>query len=192
MQPLSKDEILRGYNRGEEKARGAVYTLYHDALLITVSRMTGDSSGAEDLVNDTFVEFYKEPRNFNEISDLRNFLFETAKNLCINTMIKRKKDEQKQEALEQRFQYSEEKFDADIAYAETRSLIFHCVERLPDKLRPVFRLRFFSDLTNEEVALKLKIAAKTVGNRYTEARQQLKWDLEKVQKFTIYLLNLLL
>ena len=192
MQPLSKDEILRGYNRGQENARGAVYTLYHDALLIAISRMTGDPSGAEDLVNDTFEAFYQEPRNFNELSNLRNYLFKTGKNLCINYMIKKEKDQKKQEGLEQRFQFSDEKFDADMAYAETRSLIFQCVERLPDKLKPVFRLRFFDQLTNEEVAQKLNIAIKTSYNRYSEARQQLKWDLEKVQRFTIYLLNLLL
>ncbi len=64
MQPLSNNEILRGFNRGEEKARNAVYDRYHDALLIMTRKMTSDSFSAEDLVNDTFEVFYEIQQNF--------------------------------------------------------------------------------------------------------------------------------
>jgi RNA polymerase sigma-70 factor (ECF subfamily) len=145
---------------------------------------------AEDLVNDTFVEFYKCTRTFEELKELRDFLFNTAKNLCINYLKKQEYDQKKYIELDARRLYNDEDFYADISYSETRSLLFKSVEDLPDKLKTVFRLRFFEDLPNVAVAHQLKIAVKTAYNRYYEARQQLKWDLERIQRFTLYLLNL--
>ncbi len=192
MQPLSKNEILRGFNRGDEKARNAVYDHYHDAILVLVKRMTNNSSYAEDLVNDVFRAFFEKSRNFDELSDLRNWLFQTGKNICINYSKKQQREQEKHDGFKQLSKYTDEDFYADIAYSETRALIFKSIEALPDKLKIVFRLRFFEDLSNDVVAERLNIAEKTVYNRYSEARQKLKWDLEKIQRFTIYLLNLLL
>jgi RNA polymerase sigma-70 factor (ECF subfamily) len=192
MQLLSKTEMLRGFNRGKEKPGNSVYEHYHDALLIMTKRITRDSPDAEDLVNDTFAAFYTGNRQFDEISDLRNFLFKTGKNLCINYLERQKLGQKKYAELQKRLPYTDEDFYADISYSETRALIFKSVEALPDKLKTVFRLRYFEDLPNEVVAERLNIAEQTVSNRYSEARQKLKWDLEQIKRFTIYLLNLFL
>jgi len=192
MQPLSNNEMLRGFNRGEEKARNAVYNHYHDALLAMIRRMTNNSSSAKDLVNDTFEVFYQESRTFDNLSDMRDFLFQTARNLCINHFKKQASDQKKHEGLEASRAYADEDFYADIHYSDTRDLLFKSIEALPDKLKTVFRLRFFEDLPNEAIAEQLNIAIKTAYNRYFDARKQLKWDLERIQRFTIYLLNLFL
>jgi RNA polymerase sigma factor (sigma-70 family) len=192
MQPLSNNELLRGFNRGEEKARNAVYYHYHDALLTMIRRMTNNSSSAEDLVNDAFEVFYKESRSFENLSDLRDFLFQTSRNLCINHFKKQASDQRKHEGLEARRAYADEDFYADIHYSETRDLLFKSVESLPDKLKTVFRLRYFEDLSNESIAEQLGVEVKTVYNRYFDARRMLKWDLERIQRFTLYLLNLFL
>jgi RNA polymerase sigma factor (sigma-70 family) len=192
MQPLSKIKMLRGFNLGKEKARNAVYYHYHDALLVMSRRITRDSPDAEDLVNDTFGVFFECPRSFDEISELRNFLFKTCSNLCINFLERQKLGQKKYAELQERHSYPDEDFYADISYSETRALIFKSVEALPDKLKTVFRLRYYEDLSNDDVAERLNIAVKTAYNRYSEARQKLKWDLEQIKRFTIYLLNLLL
>ena len=192
MQPLSKNQILRGFNRGEERARNSVYDLYQNALLVLTRRITGDYSNAEDLVNDTFEALYESNRQFSEISKLRDFLFQTARNICSNDLKKKERDQKKYEGFQERLSYTDEDFYADISYSETRALIFKRIEALPDKLKIVFRLRYFEDLSNDAVAEELGIAVKTAYNRYSEARQQLKWDLEQIKRFTLYLLNLLL
>src|SRR5450432_2155725 len=128
MQPLSKNQTLRGFNRGEEKARNSVYVLYHDALLVMTRRITRDSSSSEDLVNDTFEVLYKEDRNFNEISDLRDFLFQTARNICIDHLRDQERTQKKYAEWQERRAYTDENFYADINYSETRALLFKSVE----------------------------------------------------------------
>src|SRR5450432_2175748 len=95
MQPLSKNEILRGFNRNEEKARNAVYDRYHDALLVMMRKMTSDSSSAEDLVNDTFEVLYERNRHFDDLSQMRDFLFQTGRNICSNYLKKQERDQKK-------------------------------------------------------------------------------------------------
>jgi RNA polymerase sigma factor (sigma-70 family) len=192
MQPLTKNQILRGFNSGKERARNAVYDRYHDTLLVLTRRITRDSSNAEDLVNDTFMVLYKSNRQFDEISELRDFLFQTARNICINDLIKKERQQKKYAEFQERHSYPDEDFYADISYSETRALIFKCIENLEPKLKTVFRLRYFEGLSNDAVAEELNIAVKTAYNRYSEARQQLRWDLEQIKRFTLYLLNLLL
>lgn len=191
MQPLSKNQILRGFNRQEDAARGAVHELYHDALLSFARRLTRNSHDAEDLLHETFAVLYDKSRYFEQIGQLRNYLFETCKNIFINNQ-KRHMREKKHAESEQQSSYTDEDFDRDIIYSETRSLIFKCIEALPDKLKIVFRLRYFEELPNETVAERLHIAVKTVYNRYSDARKKLKWDLEQIKSFSLYLLNLFL
>jgi RNA polymerase sigma-70 factor (ECF subfamily) len=192
MQPLTKIEMLRGFNRGDERARNSVYVHYHDALLIMIRKITRDSSSAEDLVNDAFEVLYESNRNFEELSQLRDFLFQTARNICISYLKKQELTQKKYAEFRERLPYSDEDFYADIAYSETRALLFKSIETLPDRLKAVFRLRYFEQMSNEDMAQHLNIAVRTAYNRYHDARKQLKWDLEKIQRFTLYLLNLLL
>jgi RNA polymerase sigma factor (sigma-70 family) len=192
MQPLSNNEILRGFNRREEKARNAVYNRHHDALLVMFRKMTNNSSSAEDLVNDTFEVLYEGNRQFDDLSLLRDFLFQTGRNICSNHLKKQERDQKKHAEWLERRAYTDEDFYADISYSETRALLFKSVEALPDKLRTVFRLRYFEDLSQDVVAEQLNIAGQTVYNRYYEARKKLRWDLEQIKRFTIYLLNLFL
>jgi len=192
MQPLTPNEILRGFNRGQEKARNAVCDRYYDALLVMTRRISHNSSDSEDLVIDTFEAFFEINRTFDDLSQLRDFLFQTCKNICINHLKKEEKDQKKYADFQERHPYTNEDFDADICYSETRALIFKCIENLPEKLKTVFRLRYFDGLSNDAVAAELNIAVKTAYNRYSDARLQLKWDLEQIKRFTLYLLNLFL
>ena len=192
MQPLSNKEILRGFNRNEDKTRNAVYDRYHDALLVMFRKMTSNSSSAEDLVNDAFAVLYEGNRQFDDLSQMRDFLFQTGRNICVNHLKKQERDQKKHAEWQERRAYTDEDFYADISYSETRALVFKCIEALPDKLKVVFRLRYFGDLSNDVVAEQLNIAGQTVSNRYSEARRQLKWALEQIKRFTLYLLNLFL
>jgi RNA polymerase sigma factor (sigma-70 family) len=192
MQPLSNNELLRRFNRGKENARNAVYDRYHDALLIMTTKMTSDPFSGEDLVNDTFEVFYKESRTFDNLSDMRDLLFQIARKKSINYLKKQESDQKKHAEFEARHQYQDEDFYADINFSDTMALLFKSVEALPEKLKIVFRLRHFQDLSTEVVAEQLNISGKTVANRYSEAKQKLRWDLKRNQGFTIYLLNLFL
>jgi RNA polymerase sigma factor (sigma-70 family) len=192
MQPLTKNEILRGFNRNEDKARNAVYDRYHDALLVMIRKMTSDSSSAEDLVNDTFAVLYEGNRNFEDLSQMRDFLFQTGRNICIDHLRDQERTQKKYAEWQERHAYTDEDFYADISYSETRALLFKSVEALPDKLKTVFRLRYFEDYSIEVIAEQLNIAVQTVSNRYYESRQKLKWDLDQMKRFTLYLLNLFL
>ena len=144
----------------------------------------------EDLVNDTFEVLYEGNRRFDELSELRDFLFQTGKNICINHLKDQALTQKKYAEFGERRPYTEEDFYADISYSETRALIFKCIQALPAKLRLVFEMRYFDQLSNDAVAEELNIAIKTAYNRYSDARRQLKWDLEQIKRFTLYLLNL--
>ncbi len=192
MQPLSNNEILRGFNRGEEKARNAVYNHYHDALLAMMRKMTSNSSSAEDLVNDTFEVFYQSNKTFDNLSDMRDLLFQIARKKSINYLKKQESDQKKHAEFEARRPYQDVDFYADINFSDLMALLFKSVNALPEKLKIVFRLRHFQDLSTEVVAEQLNISGKTVANRYSEAKQKLRWDLKRNQGFTFYLLNLFL
>jgi RNA polymerase sigma-70 factor (ECF subfamily) len=48
------------------------------------------------------------------------------------------------------------------------------VEKLPAELREAFELRFYADLTNEEIAGQLGVSKDTVKRRFKEAKEVLK------------------
>ena len=192
MQPLSRPQLLRGFNRGEEKARGSIFEQYHDRLLNIARRLTGNSPDAEDLVNDAFEALYGHAGPFNQLKELRDFLFNSARNICINYLKRQEIIKKKHAELEEWLPFTDDDFYRAIDYSETRALIDQCIENLPEKIQTVFKLRYFEHWSNGLVANRLKLPEKTVSNRYTEARKKLKWDLEQIRRFTIYLLNFFL
>jgi RNA polymerase sigma factor (sigma-70 family) len=192
MQPLLRSQLLRGFNRGEEKARGSIFEEYHDRLLTLARRLTSNSPDSEDLVNDAFEILYGRSQPFKELSELRDFLFHSARNVCIDHRRRQEIVKKKYAELEEWVPFTDGDFYRAIDYSETRALIDKCIENLPTNIQTVFKLRYFENWSSGMIANQLHIPEKTVSNRYTEARKKLRWDLEQIRRFTIYLLNFFL
>lgn len=159
------------------QAEAAIYR----PLLHTIAyKIVGCSAIAEDLVQDTFLNWFKNERQ--EVKDAKAYLISSVRNLSLNHL-KKKKDELFENLAPNLPSFS---INTDISYLDIKQEISSSLAVLLKKLAPAERAVFvLKELFNFEYADLPVIVGKTSDNcRQLLSRAQQKLNQEK-ERFTL-------
>lgn len=151
--------------KSNEQEMKAIFDKYSRRIVLFCNGMIKNIEEAEDITIDVFVELWKRINDFKTESNIKAFLFITAKNKCLN-YIHRKK-------------IVTCELNAD--YAEINAIvmdnlyehIYKEVEKLPNRQKGIIK-GYLSGLTAHEISKKLGISYKTVCNVKVEVIKKLK------------------
>ena len=154
-------------------------------LLAVARRIVGTEEDARDVVQDAFLNAFKNLDRFEGNSKLSTWLHRIAVNAALMKLRTRKrKPEQPIDALlpafledghhEERFQSWEEPVDKALERAETRDLVRRQIDALPESYRTVLVLRDIEGLDTEETARMLGLSVNATKIRLHRARQALR------------------
>lgn len=156
-----------------------VFKLYYPRLCDFASRLlNNDLEGVEDVVQDAFIIYHQHVKEVsNNAVAIKNYLYTTVKNACLkihrhNKIIQKYHDAVKLEAL------SEEYLLDALIHAEIVGEVLKTLKSLPDGCAEVFKMGYFDDLSNQEIADKLKISIHTVKSQKRRALDLLKTKLK--------------
>lgn len=149
-------------------------SLYGNTLSRLCFSLCRNNHDASDLYQDTWLKAYTS-YDINKINDFEKWLYA----ICVNRFkdIYRKKLRMPQEI---QFETNDHKdaFMASIADIDTYNEddyteLYNAIEQLPEKLRVVISLRYFSDMSCSEVSEVLGISVTAVTTRLSRAVKQL-------------------
>lgn len=170
--------LVFGIRNGKEDAAEAFVRKYYSEILNYCFVRTGDFMHAEDLTQQTFLNFFKGIGRYEHRGKAKNFLYVTAGNLCKNFY------EQKGR-LQETFMGEEEWKAADAAgydpvwkTAEKIS-IREALLQLPEEQREVVLLYYFQELKIKEIAAVLGQTQSNIKYRLKAAKDKLKEILRK-------------
>jgi len=181
--PLERDEAL--YQRvlsGDSQALASLAERYYTPLLAFLTRMTGQRQTAEDLVQETFIRMIKyhgpAPLNF------RPWIYRIANNLARDhfrsSIVRREVAPDLDEATEEGLLDETQDAERMAIQAEYHSQVAALLQRLPSTQREVLVLRFYHDLSLEEIGEITDAPIGTVKSRLfhglRHARQLLELD----------------
>jgi RNA polymerase sigma factor (sigma-70 family) len=89
MQPLTKQQIVGGFNRPEPRAVSWIFDEYQPGVFTIVRRLTGISPDTDDLVAEVFTRLMENPGRFPNLARIKYFLLLTARNTCLNHIKRR-------------------------------------------------------------------------------------------------------
>lgn len=148
---------------------------YHTACLVA-SRYLYDNQEIEDIVQEVFVKIWEKRKAIKIQSNLKNYLFNSVKNTCINH-VQRKKEiiaGFDQAGLQQWENEAGDQFISE----EFASKINQAIETLPPQCKKIFLLAFIDDLSYQETADALGLSKNTVktqmGIAYKLLREKLR------------------
>lgn len=146
-----------------------------------------DLSISEDLVQDVFFNLWKNRKSLEIRTSTRNFLVTNVKNSCID-YLRRKEVEARYTAAQS--QNSDSMYDTEDLYiiSELEENINKALAKLPDKIRIVFEMNRFQDLTYAEIAQQKEISVKTVEAYMTKALKHLREELKDYLPFILLFL----
>ncbi|MFT6958034.1 MAG: RNA polymerase sigma-70 factor (family 1) [Halieaceae bacterium] len=155
----------------------------YDSLVRFLSSKVRDSDEAQDLAQDAFYKVMS-VENAEKLEHVRAYLFQTASNLALNRIRKRKHQEAYKRSVESNLNPEREGMIASPERAAAATEQLQQVERvlngLPRKCRRAFLLHRTRHLSYQQIAEEMGISVSTVEKYMIRAlgqcRKKVQWD----------------
>jgi RNA polymerase sigma-70 factor (ECF subfamily) len=156
------------YKQGDDRAFRQLYELYSPGLFNYLVRLVSDWHRAEDMLVETFTKLARS--DLDERGTLKAWLYRVATNQCYKWFRKNKRQEMELSEdiwipLQQRDHIS--RFEREIKVQKM-------LHRLSDQHRVVIIMKFYNEMSYQEIADVLCIPLGTVKSRMHEAMKALR------------------
>lgn len=172
------DELVEKCKQGSSLSFKELYEQYVKAMYNTCLRIVNNATDAEDIVQESFIDAFRNIEGFNYKSTFGAWI----KRIVINKSINHLRDKKLKlvdigqsniSELENEEEINEENIQFKVAE------IKKAVSMLPDGYRTVFTLNAFEGYDYEEIAEILKITATTARTQYHRAKKQLLFVIKR-------------
>jgi RNA polymerase sigma-70 factor (ECF subfamily) len=169
MPKVTEDDIKNLLQSDAEKAFRMLVELYGSRLYWHIRRIVVIHDDADDALQNTFISVWKNLGAFRNESSLYTWLYSIATNEALSLIRKREKHSGVSlDSLEEYFSNSAEGstwFDGDEASIKLQNAIL----KLPDKQRLVFNMKYFDDMSYEEISQSLGTSVGALKASYHHA-----------------------
>ncbi|MDE5588249.1 MAG: RNA polymerase sigma factor [Acetatifactor sp.] len=152
---------------------------YKDGLILFLNRYVNNIHVAEELAEETFVRIVTRKPRFVAKYSFKTWLYTIGRNIAVNY----KKHEGKiaDASIDDMGNVSrdEEALEHSYLRKEQKIIVHRALSKINPDYGKVLYLKFFEDLTNEQIARVMKRNRRQVENLIYQAKQSLKAELEK-------------
>ncbi|PSL43810.1 RNA polymerase sigma-70 factor (ECF subfamily) [Chitinophaga niastensis] len=184
MSTSDNDTALLAYLKtGSLQAFRHFYFTYRHWLFLTAMTILKDEIESQELVQEFFIDFWQNDRyqkiDLTNIQTLKNFLFVSIKNRCLNQIAKdaTRKRRMKDIMLPEEYTLPNNKLENN----ELKELLEGAINQLPERQSQVFRLAYQEHKTRKEIAASMQISEETVKKQVANALKTLRAYLRKMQ-----------
>ncbi|GAH84149.1 unnamed protein product [marine sediment metagenome] len=164
------------YQAGDAAALEELVERYHGPLLYFVRRMVGDSRGAEDVLQDTWVAVVRNLRKLRNPDAFSAWLYRIARNKVYQRL--RKRD--RVLPLSQEVEATSAPEETGDFSADDAARVHECLERLRPEHREVLVLRFLEQMSYQDIATVVGCALGTVRSRIHYAKRALRREMKGI------------
>jgi RNA polymerase sigma-70 factor (ECF subfamily) len=172
-------QVLSRCREGDTEAFRDVIEAYKNPLYHLIFRWVGHQEGAEELLQDVFLKAFRQIKNFRGESKFSTWIFQIAMNRCRD--FHRSARTRKEEALDPDMPLvdSRPKEDELLQSRHEITRVRSAVESLPAIYREALSMRYFAEMSIEEIAKSLGEGLSNVKMRISRGLVKLKSKLEK-------------
>jgi RNA polymerase sigma-70 factor (ECF subfamily) len=179
---MEEAELVRKARLGDMDAFESLVRKYQQKVYALCRRLTGAHQSADDLAQETFIKAYFSLESFDESRPLYPWLRRIALNAGLNYVRRRGREKPFDDGLSDTGRHTlmraAEGPEQELERAELEAGFERAVAALPAEQRSVFVLRFYEDMSYDEIARELGLPLGTVMSRLNRARRRLRQLLE--------------
>lgn len=175
MESLLEDQLILRCKEGDSSAFGELIKGYKTQLFTYLVRLSGNSTMAEDLFQDTLIKAWKGLPAYKEQNKFSSWLFAIAHNIAIDAHRKNKTYENVNLKDDFTEVYVSENQHVQLEQNELKELIVDSLKLLPEKQRNVFLLRQHSGMSFKEIA-------ETTGQNINTVLSHMNYAVKKIRK----------
>jgi RNA polymerase sigma factor (sigma-70 family) len=190
---LKDFELIDRAKAGDQKAYADLMKRYKKSVYHTLLKMVRNVDDAEDLTIEAFAKAFKNLEKFDPKFTFSTWLFRVATNNCIDFIRKKRLDTTSISSGYIDDSGSEVAMDLrdtnmnpqeDVIRGQRMEIVQNIVTKLPPRYRTLVQLRYFNELSYEEIAKELNAPLGTVKAQLHRARELL-YDLVKNRRDSI-------
>jgi len=180
---MSDIEIWNQLRNGESQALLNLYNAYYIRLMNFGARMTSDRELTNDCISQVLIKLWNRRENLPRVENVGSYLVTCLKNELLTELknldkIRSGNNNLKSEWIEQEISYEEYLFQTQ-TNIEIKNNLKQAFSRLSKREKQLLQMKFFDDLSYEEIALQCNITKRTAYNIIHAALKTLKADLKK-------------
>ena len=175
-------KIVRRIVAGEPDALSDLYARYSGMLLALARRVLGNTSDAEEVLQECFLQVWKQAGRYDpRRSSVSTWLVLITRSRAIDRLRSRKVGDKAVTAVKQEKPdtHTSPKGVGDVLMQERRERLRHEMKELPDEQREVLELAFYKGMTQREISEDTGIPLGTVKTRTLLAMRKLRKALEQ-------------
>lgn len=166
---------------GDEKAFAQLLRRYKDTIYYMLLKMVNNKNDAEDLTLEAFGKAFKNLHQYTPSFAFSTWLFKIASNNCIDFLRKRRgtlipienNADQTENSDSIRLKSKDPDPEEKLMRKQKAILLHKVVRRLKPRYRTLVELRYFRELSYEEIAAELDLPLGTVKAQLFRAREML-------------------
>ena len=172
MQAAKLTERLK---RGDREALFSIMTCYYNDLFRYGIKFTSDRDLTKDIIGQFFLHVWDHRKQFCSAENTKGYLVVSFKHFVLQYLQKISQQLDIPHAESELFEYPYEDYIVAWQNEETlKTLLKTAVESLPPRQRELVQLRFYEQLSHEEIAVKTSLSLRSVYNLLYEAIKKLR------------------
>ena len=175
MEPTVKnihEDLIRGCQVNDRKAQFQVYKLYYKSMFNTATRIVNDPTLAEDIMQEAFLEAFRQIGNYRAEASFGSWLKKIVINKSIDEIRKAKDVVSIDEADVDVPDTSDDENYMQVLSTRVEE-IRKAIHALPDSYRIILSLYLLEGYDHEEISQILDISYNLSRTRYSRARKKL-------------------
>ncbi|MBO9154056.1 RNA polymerase sigma factor [Chitinophaga sp. GCM10012297] len=173
---MSDDPILwRRFKQGDQKAFEALFLHHHRPLFQYGSKMLRDRQVLDDCIQELFLELWDTRERLTDVVSVRAYLFRALKFKLARAIKKRAAHSELSEEGTELLAFSyETELIARQTDADQRERLLRSVRQLTRRQQEVIYLRFYNQMSYEEISVTMDISYQAVVNLVSQALKALR------------------
>jgi len=169
---MVESELLARLRQGDDEAYATIFREHYSWLVLTASRLVGDRSLAEEVVQDVMLELWRRREELALTGPLRAYLHQSTRNRALNHLRHGRTVRQSEPYV--RPPTAAPRPDARVSSHELQDAAAEAIADLSPPQREVFEMSRRDGMTYPEIASALDISIKTVEARMGRALRHLR------------------
>lgn len=173
-------KLTERLRKGDKEALFALMTSYYNDLFRYGIKFTADKDLTKDIIGEFFLHIWDHRSSFASAENVKPYIIISYKRFVIAYLTKISRQLDIEEQQPSSYEYSYEDYIIAWQNEETmKKLLRSAIESLPERQRELIQLRYYEQMSHEEIAVKTKLSIRTVYNKLHEAIKKLRTSVLK-------------
>jgi RNA polymerase sigma-70 factor, ECF subfamily len=183
----SERRLIEACQRGDREAFRELFEAHKDRVWTVALRYTGDESAARDVTQQVFLKLFTNIAGFRHESNFKTWLYRMVANECMDEFRKRRRlipldflrpasgaERDEDCGVAEMEDWRQEPLQEErLAQLEVSEAVLAALTQLKPKLRMAIVLKYFEDLSYEQIAEALGCSMGTVASRLNRGHKEL-------------------